>query len=91
MTGRRRYSLSLLGRVVAWDASESTAPFLPSLIHTWLTLSADSLAYVEMRLLMTLLLWHFNFELDPRSKEWSRQEVYLLWQKPPLYVKVSQR
>ncbi|PLN79965.1 cytochrome P450 monooxygenase [Aspergillus taichungensis] len=50
-----------------------------------------NLAYMEMRLAMALMLWHFDMELCEESKDWSNQKVYLLWQKPALMVKMSPR
>ncbi|KAF5636922.1 cytochrome P450 monooxygenase monooxygenase [Fusarium sp. NRRL 25303] len=50
-----------------------------------------NLAYFEMRLLMARLLWRFDLELDPRSVDWNRQEAYLLWEKPPMFVKLVPR
>ncbi|KAH7073181.1 cytochrome P450 [Paraphoma chrysanthemicola] len=50
-----------------------------------------SLAYFEMRLTMARLLWQFDLELDPRSEQWKQQRTFLLWEKPPLLVKLKQR
>jgi cytochrome P450 len=49
-----------------------------------------SMAYHEMRLILTKVLYNFNLELCPESKNWmDHQQVYTLWQKPPLMVKVK--
>jgi averantin hydroxylase len=49
-----------------------------------------TLAYAEMRLILTRLLYGFDFELDARSTNWvGVQKVYKLWEKPPLWVKVT--
>lgn len=51
----------------------------------------SSLAYVEMRLLITLLLWNFDMTIVPESRDWKTQEVYLLWEKPALMVRLKPR
>ncbi|TEA14667.1 Cytochrome P450 monooxygenase alt3 [Colletotrichum sidae] len=44
-----------------------------------------SMAYAELRIVVTKLLWNFNLELVDRSEEWvNKQKVYLIWQKEPL-------
>ncbi|KAE8379265.1 cytochrome P450 [Aspergillus bertholletiae] len=50
-----------------------------------------NLAYMEMRLLLALILWNFDLELCTDSKDWNKQRVYNLWEKPGLKVKVSPR
>lgn len=75
---------------------QEVRPFLSSPSSRFLLLDefADmhrSLAYFEMRLLMARLLWRFDLELDPRSADWNRQEAYLLWEKPPMFVKLVPR
>jgi cytochrome P450 len=48
-----------------------------------------NMAYHEMRLVLTKLLWHFDFELCEESKSWAEsQKVFALWEKKPLLVKV---
>lgn len=44
-----------------------------------------------MRLLMTLLLWHFDLELMDESEDWIDQKIFTLWEKGPLMVKLSPR
>jgi len=44
-----------------------------------------------MKLIFARLLWNFDLELDPRSEEWATDmKVYLLWEKPPLYIKLKE-
>ncbi|KAF5628928.1 cytochrome P450 monooxygenase [Fusarium sp. NRRL 52700] len=50
-----------------------------------------NLAYFEMRLLIARLIWRFDLELDPRSADWNRQKTFLLWEKPPMFVKILPR
>ncbi|EME43710.1 hypothetical protein DOTSEDRAFT_62319 [Dothistroma septosporum NZE10] len=50
-----------------------------------------NLAFVEMRLLIARLVWQFDMELDPVSANWNQQKTYLLWQKPPMIVKLTSR
>ncbi|KAL1796932.1 hypothetical protein ACET3X_005472 [Alternaria dauci] len=48
-----------------------------------------NMAYHEMRLIITKVLWNFDLELFDENKDWLDQTVYTLWQKEPLVVKVS--
>ncbi|KAH8658506.1 cytochrome P450 [Xylariales sp. PMI_506] len=48
-----------------------------------------NLAYAEMRLILTRLLWNFDLELMPESKNWDNQKIYSLWQKGSLKVKLT--
>jgi len=51
-----------------------------------------SLAYAEMRLFMSRLIWNFDIELDSRSKGWLDQNLmYFLWEKPQLYIRLTPR
>jgi cytochrome P450 len=47
------------------------------------------MAYHEMRLILAKVMYNFDFELCPESKDWLDQRVYILWQKEPLVVKVT--
>ncbi|GME28656.1 PAS domain-containing protein [Neofusicoccum parvum] len=48
-----------------------------------------NLAYHEIRLMLSYLLWHFDLELCKESDDWMDQKVYALWAKKPLMVKVT--
>jgi hypothetical protein len=48
----------------------------------------SSMAYHEMRLLLAKVMFNFDLELCPESEGWMEQEVYTLWQKKPLMVKL---
>ncbi|KAL2007703.1 hypothetical protein VTN00DRAFT_7685 [Thermoascus crustaceus] len=48
-----------------------------------------NLAYAEMRLILTKVLWHFDLELRSESSDWNQQKAYILWQKPDLMVKLT--
>lgn len=51
-----------------------------------------NLAYYEMKLVLTKLLWNFDFELCGESKGWAEtQRVFVLWEKRPLMVKLRKR
>ncbi|KAF5024602.1 hypothetical protein F66182_3365 [Fusarium sp. NRRL 66182] len=52
-----------------------------------------NLAYAEMRLILSRLIWNFDFKLfDPKDKDWIYdQYMYGLWEKPPLKVYLSHR
>ncbi|KAI9736993.1 MAG: hypothetical protein M1834_000582 [Cirrosporium novae-zelandiae] len=46
-----------------------------------------NLAYAEIRLMLTKMLFHFNLELVDPDDMWLRQETYQLWEKGPLMVR----
>ncbi|KAF2745137.1 cytochrome P450 [Sporormia fimetaria CBS 119925] len=45
-----------------------------------------NMAYHEMRLIMTKVLYNFDMELCPESEDWINQRTYILWDKKPLMV-----
>ncbi|GME64102.1 Cytochrome P450 [Neofusicoccum parvum] len=45
-----------------------------------------NLAYHEMRLIFSKLLWNFDMELSPKSENWLDQKIWTLWDKNPLYI-----
>jgi cytochrome P450 len=47
-----------------------------------------SLAYMEMRLLMALVLWNFDLELCTASQNWDKQRAFVAWERPDLMVKL---
>jgi len=47
------------------------------------------MAYHEMRLILTKVLYNFDLELCAGSEGWLEQPVYTLWDKQPLMVKVK--
>jgi len=49
-----------------------------------------NMAYHEMRLLLSKVIYNFDFQLGPDSdRDWFEQESYTLWQKKPLMIKVK--
>ena len=50
-----------------------------------------NLAYVEMRSILARIVWHFDMELCEESKDWTNQNAYVLWEKPPLYVMLAMK
>lgn len=45
---------------------------------------------MEVRLILTQLIYNFDLELMEETKEdWEDQVVYLTWQKNPLLVRLS--
>jgi hypothetical protein len=50
-----------------------------------------SLAYAELRLIVSKLFWNFDVELQPESDNWEQQKANVLWRKKPLYVKLLER
>jgi hypothetical protein len=51
----------------------------------------SSLAYVEARLILTKLVFNFDLELCPESRSWINQEMYVNWEKPPLFINIRDR
>jgi cytochrome P450 len=50
-----------------------------------------NLAYNEMRLILARVLWNFDLELCEESSGWNEQKSFVLWEKPPLWCKLSLR
>lgn len=50
-----------------------------------------NLAYLEMRLILSHLLWQFDFQAVDRSWRWENQKTWILWEKRPLNVEVRIR
>ncbi|KAF2817316.1 benzoate 4-monooxygenase cytochrome P450 [Mytilinidion resinicola] len=50
-----------------------------------------NLAYAEIRLILCKVLFNFDIALCPESEHWKDQEVYFLWDKPPLVVSLTER
>lgn len=50
-----------------------------------------NLAYFEIRSILTRMMWHFDMELCEQSRAWTQQKAYLMWDKPPLWVKLRNR
>ncbi|CAF9926361.1 hypothetical protein IMSHALPRED_006941 [Imshaugia aleurites] len=50
-----------------------------------------NLAYLEMRLILAHLLWHFEFEAEDSAWNWEDQKTWILWEKKPLKVKIRIR
>lgn len=45
------------------------------------------MAYHEMRLIITNVLYNFDLELCPESERWMEQDVFTLWEKRALMVR----
>lgn len=50
-----------------------------------------NLAYMEAKVTLARMLLAFDMELMPQSWDWNKQRVFLLWEKRPLYVKLTER
>ncbi|KAF2217364.1 hypothetical protein CERZMDRAFT_63537 [Cercospora zeae-maydis SCOH1-5] len=50
-----------------------------------------NLAYHEMRLILTKVLYNFDMSLCEESKRWADQKTFILWQKPQLMVQLTPR
>jgi cytochrome P450 len=49
------------------------------------------LAMAEMRAILARVLWHFDIRLCEESQHWDQQKVFILWDKPDLFVKLGER
>ena len=47
------------------------------------------MAYHEMRLIITKALYNFDMHLCPESENWANQDVFTLWEKHPLMVRLK--
>ncbi|KAI2485718.1 cytochrome P450 monooxygenase [Pyrenophora tritici-repentis] len=50
-----------------------------------------NLAYLTLRSVLARLLWHFDFELCEESQGWHNQRCFILWDKPPLWLRISRK
>lgn len=50
-----------------------------------------SLAYMETKVTLCKMILAFDMELMPQSRDWNVQRVFLLYEKRPLYVKLTDR
>lgn len=51
-------------------------------------LTLNSMAYHEMRLIVAKVLYAFDLELTPESRDWADQQTFILWEKKPLLCKL---
>lgn len=52
----------------------------------------NSLAYIEMRLVLARILFNFDMVLRAESRHWlENQKAYNIWSKPPLHIRLSPR
>jgi hypothetical protein len=42
-----------------------------------------------MRLILARVLWNFDLKIMPDSREWNKQNVYTLWEKGALNVRLT--
>lgn len=52
-------------------------------------LTVYSLAYIEMRLILTKLLWTFDLEMGQGNIDPAEQKVFNIWEKGPLMVRMT--
>jgi len=53
--------------------------------------SGENFAWHEMRLVLATTLLEFDFELRNESNNWLDQKVFMVWEKPALWVNVKRR
>lgn len=43
-----------------------------------------------MRLVMAKMIWNFDFELHPDTKDnWPNQRVFTVWERPDLFIQLK--
>lgn len=50
-----------------------------------------NLSYLETRLVIAKLLWHFDPVYVPSRENWLDQKIFMVWQKPPMLAKLKPR
>lgn len=66
------------------DVKEASKPFL---IGPRACLGIN-LAYMEMRIILSRVVWEFDLELVSKDVDWDRDIILkMLWQKPELWVR----
>ena len=50
-----------------------------------------NLASLELRLILSDILFAFDIEADCRIEDWEEQQSWILWVKRPLYVRLQLR
>ncbi len=57
-----------------------------------LIIELPSLAYAEMRLILSRTLWNFDVQIAEESRNWLEiQKTYLIWEKGPMYLYLTPR
>ena len=46
------------------------------------------MAYHEVRLILSKLLYVFDIELCRESQDWIHQKTFIMWDKKPLYCRI---
>jgi hypothetical protein len=55
-------------------------------------ITLHSLAYMEIRSVLAHMLWWFDMTLCDDSRGWAMQQRFeIVWDRPPLHVKLTQR
>ena len=90
MTVKLQCSRSVSVLEIVLDASKLST-YHPYSLFAHIYLSFFSLAYVEMRMILTRMVFNFDMELDQPEKDWMDQQVFFLWDKPELMIKLKPR
>ncbi len=91
MTWKPR-SHSRSGRELVWAESRTVSFLRLCFVSCTLTLRYNSLAWMELNLVLSKLLFVYDLELLDEKLDWHRDSrMATLWQKPELRVKVIPR
>lgn len=63
----------------------------PPFSRVWLTSWLNSLALMELRVILSKMLWSYDMEAVNPDVEWLNQKAYVLWEKPELTVRYIRR
>ena len=44
-----------------------------------------------MKLILTRIIWNFDLEIDVKDRNWEKQDMFILWDKPALYARIRPR
>ncbi|CAH0057175.1 unnamed protein product [Clonostachys solani] len=66
------------------DKKQGSQPFS----HGPRNCAGRNLAYLELKLIIANLVWHFDLE-NCHEGDWMDQKIYMVWQKGPLMVKLK--
>ena len=89
--GRRELTKLSLSPAPVLQALFSSFCLSPQLILWSVCVCIFSLAYAELRNILARMLWNFDMELSDVSKNWRDQRVFVLWEKPGMMVKLTER
>ena len=71
-------------------AGDRKAVSMPFSTGNW-NCVGKNLAYAEMKLILTRMVWNFDMKLANEGEDWTKQKAFILWDKHPLMVALAPR